>query len=118
MDEQVEIQGGILSLDTLLLRNADATRPRGQQRMDPREIEALVRAALPGARVQVEDTVGDGHHFQAIVVAEQFQGLPLIKQHRLVNEALKAYLQDGRLHALALRTFTPAQWEQLQGPDG
>jgi stress-induced morphogen len=51
-------------------------------------------------------------------VAEQFQGLPLIKQHRLVNEALKAYLQDGRLHALALRTFTPAQWEQLQGPDG
>ncbi len=85
--------------------------------MDPREIERLIRAALPSAKVWVEDTVGDGHHFQAVVVAEQFQGLPLIKQHQLVNEALKTYLQDGRLHALALRTFTPAQWEQLRGTD-
>jgi hypothetical protein len=34
-----------------------------------------------------------------------------------VNEALKPYLQDGRLHALALRTFTPSQWEELQGAD-
>ncbi|WP_414510208.1 BolA family protein [Synechococcus sp. OH20] len=109
MDEQVEIRNGILSSGTHL------NRPWGQQRMDPREIEALLQAALPGARVQVEDTVGDGSHFQAIVVAEQFQGLPLIKQHRLVNEALKTYLQDGRLHALALRTFTPAQWEQFRG---
>ncbi len=83
--------------------------------MDPREIEALIQAALPGAQVRVEDTVGDGNHFQAIVVAEQFQGLPLLKQHQLVNEALKTYLQDGRLHALSLRTFTPAQWEQLRG---
>ncbi|WP_240527421.1 MULTISPECIES: BolA/IbaG family iron-sulfur metabolism protein [unclassified Synechococcus] len=37
-----------------------------------------------------------------------------MKQHRLVNEALKPYLQDGRLHALALRTFTPSQWEELR----
>ncbi len=85
--------------------------------MDSREIEALIQAALPGAKVRVEDTVGDGNHFQAVVVAEQFQGLSLIQQHRLVNEALKPYLQDGRLHALALRTFTPSQWEELQGAD-
>ncbi|MFS8797468.1 BolA family transcriptional regulator [Synechococcus sp. O70.2] len=43
--------------------------------------------------------------------------MSLIQQHRLVNEALKPYLQDGRLHALALRTFTPSQWEELQGAD-
>ncbi|MCJ2543283.1 BolA family protein [Thermostichus vulcanus] len=85
--------------------------------MDPREIEKLIEAALPGAKVHVEDTVGDGNHFQAVVVAEQFQGLTMIKQHRLVNDALKAHLQDGRLHALALRTFTPAQWEQLHELD-
>lgn len=85
--------------------------------MYPQEIEKLITAALPGAKVRVEDTVGDGNHFQAIVVAEQFQGLTMIKQHRLVNDALKTHLQDGRLHALALRTFTPTQWEQLHGGD-
>ena len=47
-------------------------------------------------------------HFKVIVVSEQFSGLPLIKQHRMVNAALADEL--NLIHALALHTYTPDQW--------
>ncbi len=80
--------------------------------MQTQEIESLITTGIPGARVQVEDTVGDGNHFQAIIVAEQFEGLSMIKQHQLVYSTLQRFLDDGTLHALALKTYTPDQWQR------
>jgi acid stress-induced BolA-like protein IbaG/YrbA len=79
--------------------------------MHPQTIADVIQTALPGAQVHVEDTVGDGNHFQAVVIAAQFAGLTMIKQHRMVNDALKEYLDSGQLHALALKTYTPDQWK-------
>ncbi len=79
--------------------------------MRPQEIEVMIAEALPGSRVQVEDMVGDGNHFQAIVIAEQFAGLTMIKQHQLVYSALQSHLDSGTLHALSLKTYTPEQWQ-------
>ena len=79
--------------------------------MQTQQIEHLITAGIPGAQARVEDTVGDGNHFQAIIVAEQFAGLTMIKQHQLVYSTLQAYLDDGSLHALALKTYTPEQWQ-------
>lgn len=53
-------------------------------------------------------------HFKVTLVSPKFESLPLIKQHRLVNEALKTEL-DGQIHALALHTYTPDQWAERAG---
>ncbi|KOB63844.1 Protein bolA-like protein, partial [Operophtera brumata] len=50
-------------------------------------------------------------HFKVVVVSDKFEGLALIKRHRLVNDILKAELQSG-VHALSIMAKTPAQWEE------
>ena len=67
-------------------------------------IRDLLEAAFPGGRVEVEDRTGGGDHFQVTVVSEAFNGLPLIQQHKLVNQALAAPLADGTIHELRIRT--------------
>lgn len=70
------------------------------------EIELLIKSALPDARVTVEDLAGDGDHYAATVVSEQFRGLPRVRQHQLVYAALSGRM-GGELHALALQTSAP-----------
>lgn len=79
--------------------------------VDPQEVHRLIAAALPGARIQVLDPMRDGEHLQAVVAADAFVGLTLVKQHKLVMEALREVLQE-RLHALQLKTLTPEQYEK------
>ena len=70
------------------------------------EIESLIVAGIPGARVEIIDLAGDGDHYEARVFAEAFRGLPLVKQHKLVYDALGGRM-GGVLHALKLKTGTP-----------
>ena len=51
-----------------------------------------------------EDRTGTGDHFQVTVASARFDGLPLIEQHRLVNDALAAPLADGTIHELRIKT--------------
>jgi stress-induced morphogen len=67
-------------------------------------IRDLLEAAFPGGQVDVEDRTGGGDHFQVTVVSDAFNGLPLIQQHKLVNQALAAPLADGTIHELRIRT--------------
>jgi stress-induced morphogen len=67
--------------------------------------ESLLRAAFPDAtELVVEDRTGGGDHFLVAVTAPGFNGLPLLEQHRLVNEALADPLADGTIHELRIRT--------------
>lgn len=52
-------------------------------------------------------------HWKVTIVSEDFNGLMLIKRHRLVNEALKDEIQ--KIHALALHTMTPDEWFEKGG---
>jgi stress-induced morphogen len=71
---------------------------------DIAEIEGLIRTALPGSEVSVEDMAG-GDHLYAHVRAPQFTGMPLLEQHRLVNGAVDHLLGPGRpIHALKIKT--------------
>ena len=70
------------------------------------EIEALIKAALPDARVAIEDLAGDGDHYAATVVSESFRGKSRVQQHQLVFAALRGRM-GGELHALALQTSAP-----------
>ena len=74
--------------------------------MSADEIEAMITAALPGAQVELTDLAGDGDHYSARVVAEAFRGMPRVKQHQLVYEALGGRM-GGVLHALQLSTAVP-----------
>jgi acid stress-induced BolA-like protein IbaG/YrbA len=76
--------------------------------MDPNEVRQLIERGLPGAIVQVEDTTGGGDHFEALVVSEKFDGRSLVERHQLVYAALGDAMRV-RVHALALKTLTPAQ---------
>ncbi|MCS6780655.1 MAG: BolA family transcriptional regulator [Geminicoccaceae bacterium] len=70
------------------------------------EIERLIRAALPDARVEIQDLAGDGDHYRAIVTSEAFRGKSRLQQHQLVYRALGEKM-GGALHALALETRVP-----------
>ena len=73
------------------------------------QIETMIAAALPGAVAAVRDTVGDSNHFEALVIAKQFEGLSLVKRHQLVFKALGGAMVDEKIHALQLKTVTPAE---------
>jgi stress-induced morphogen len=68
-------------------------------------LRSLLEQAFPdAAELAVEDRTGGGDHFQVTVTSARFDALPLIDQHRLVNEALAAPLADGTIHELRIKT--------------
>jgi acid stress-induced BolA-like protein IbaG/YrbA len=66
----------------------------------PEELKARIEAGIPGARAEV---TGDGHHFNAVVLAPAFSGLSRIAQHRLVYDVFGPEVGD-RIHALSIQT--------------
>jgi len=76
--------------------------------MDSSEIERMIKEAIPDAEVTIRDLAGDGDHYAAEVVSESFRGLPRVKQHQLVYNALQGNM-GGVLHALALQTSAPPE---------
>lgn len=75
---------------------------------NPKEIEAQISAALPGATVKVEDPMNDGQHLMATIIAEQFEGKNRIARHRMIYAALGDAFSTN-LHALKLTTLSPAE---------
>jgi stress-induced morphogen len=71
--------------------------------MPAAEIERLIVAAFPDARVEIKDLAGDGDHYSATVVSSAFRGKSRVQQHQMVYGALKGQM-GGALHALALQT--------------
>ena len=74
--------------------------------MDAGEIERLIRQALPDATITIRDLAGDGDHYAAEVVSEQFRGKSRVQQHQMIYQALQGNMGDA-LHALALQTSAP-----------
>jgi acid stress-induced BolA-like protein IbaG/YrbA len=81
--------------------------------LDAAEVQRRIEQGLPGAEVEVRDLTGTGDHFEARVVSEAFTGKSLIEQHQAVYAPLKDVLATGELHALALKTYSPQQWQKL-----
>mgnify|MGYP001828421088 CR=1 FL=1 len=72
------------------------------------EIERLILERFPDAKIEIEDLAGDGDHYAASVVAEEFRGKSRVQQHQMVYDALQGNMGDA-LHALALKTSAPQQ---------
>lgn len=74
--------------------------------MAAEDIETMIRGAIPDAQIEITDLAGDGDHYAARVVSETFRGLPRVRQHQRVYEALGGRM-GGVLHALQLTTAVP-----------
>ena len=72
------------------------------------ELEALIKSGISDAEVMVK---GEGDHFEATVVSQQFEGRSMVQQHQLVYGTLGDRM-GGEIHALALHTYTPETWAQ------
>lgn len=77
--------------------------------MEAHEIEALIRAGFPQAKITITDLAGDGNHWAAEVIDDSFKGLNRVQQQRAVYASLKGKMDgpNGVLHALALTTKAP-----------
>jgi acid stress-induced BolA-like protein IbaG/YrbA len=76
------------------------------------EVSQLILAGLPGAQVRV--FTDDDTHYEAVVVASQFEGKRSIQRHQLVYAGLGARM--GReVHALSIQAYTPAEWQVERG---
>ncbi len=71
--------------------------------MRAEDIEAMIKAAIPDASIEIVDLAGDGDHYKAKIVSASFEGLNRVRQHQMVYAALKGKM-GGELHALALET--------------
>jgi acid stress-induced BolA-like protein IbaG/YrbA len=79
--------------------------------ISPQQIEAMIKAELPDAQIQVQDLTGGGDHYQVTVVSSQFAGKGLVQQHQLVYGALRQAMSTEAIHALAVKTYTPETWQ-------
>ena len=77
--------------------------------MQAQEIEDLIKASFPDAKISITDLAGDGNHYAAEIIDESFRGKNRVQQQRAVYAALKGKMDgsNGELHALALTTKAP-----------
>ena len=73
------------------------------------QLQALIHAGLPCTHLQVE---GDGRHWYATIVSTAFEGKRPIARHQQVYATLGNRMQTDEVHALSMKTFTPAEWAQ------
>jgi len=75
--------------------------------IEPETLRSMITGGLPDAQVHVMDETGTGDHFRVEVISKSFKGKQLIEQHRMVKTTVQSAYDDGRLHALAIKTRTP-----------
>jgi len=82
--------------------------------MEPSEIEKLIEAGFDNAKIRV--TSADNTHFEALIVADIFEGKRPIARHQLVYKCLGA-LMGNEIHAMSIRACTRAEFQQQSGED-
>ena len=73
------------------------------------QLETIIAQQLPCQHLSVE---GDGRHWYATIVSDQFEGLRLIQRHQKVYATLGHKMQTDEVHALSMKTYTPSEWAQ------
>jgi acid stress-induced BolA-like protein IbaG/YrbA len=74
------------------------------------DLKALIATGLPCEHIALE---GDGRHWYATVVSQQFEGKRLITRHQQVYATLGPRIRTDEVHALSMKTYTPAEWAAL-----
>jgi len=74
----------------------------------PESVKSGIESGLACEHVEV---IGDGQHFQAVVVSPQFAGKSRVQRHQLVYAALGERMRE-EIHALSMQTLTPEEWNK------
>ena len=82
--------------------------------MTAQELQAIIAAGLPCEHLHVE---GDGRHWYATLVSAEFEGKRLIQRHQRVYATLGDKIKTDEVHALSMKTYTPAEWQALPAAD-
>jgi acid stress-induced BolA-like protein IbaG/YrbA len=77
--------------------------------MTSQDLEDLIAQGIKCDTISIE---GDGRHWFATIVSEEFEGLRSIKRHQLVYKTLGQKMHTDEVHALSMKTFTPIEWAQ------
>jgi acid stress-induced BolA-like protein IbaG/YrbA len=75
--------------------------------MTREELHAIIAAGLTCDHLELS---GDGRHWYATIVSPSFEGQRLIQRHQKVYAALGGRIQTDEVHALSMKTYTPAEW--------
>lgn len=75
--------------------------------MTAEELQSLIAQGLPCDHIDVS---GDGRHWSAVIVSTAFEGKRLIQRHQMVYATLGTRIQTDEVHALSMKTHTPAEW--------
>lgn len=76
--------------------------------MDADSVKTLLQSHLQECEFHVQ---GEGSHYDIAAIGAVFEGLRPVKKQQLVYGALKDYIADGSIHAVNIRTYTPAEWQ-------
>ncbi len=77
--------------------------------MDAASVKALLQNHMQECEFHVQ---GEGSHYDIAAIGDVFEGLRPVKKQQLVYAALKDGIADGSIHAVNIRTFTPAEWQE------
>ena len=77
------------------------------------DVRRMLEQAFPGDQIELSSPMGDDHHFQLLIVSAQFSGKSMVEQHQMVYRALGGAMREA-IHALALKTYSPEQWQKQQ----
>jgi len=75
------------------------------------DIKALIEASINNSEVNI---TGDGCNVAVVVVSPEFEGKSLLQRQRMVYDSVDEHIRNGTIHALAIKSYTPSQWEQQQ----
>lgn len=75
--------------------------------MTAEQLQALIAQQLRCEHIEVQ---GDGRHWYATIVSDEFAGLRRIARHQRVYATLGAKMHTDEVHALSMKTFTPEEW--------
>lgn len=78
--------------------------------MTAEQLQAIIAAGLPCEHITLD---GDGRHWSAVIVSAAFEGKRLIQRHQRVYATLGARMHTDEVHALSMKTYTPAEWAAL-----
>ncbi len=77
--------------------------------MEPDQIKSIIEQGMNTELVQV---TGEGGKYEALVVSPEFEGLSMLNQHKKVYALVNDHIQSGAIHALTIKSWTPAQWAE------
>jgi acid stress-induced BolA-like protein IbaG/YrbA len=75
--------------------------------MQAQELQNIIAGNLACDHIEVD---GDGRHWSAVIVSSEFEGKRLIQRHQRVYATLGSRMHTDEVHALSMKTYTPAEW--------